>query len=62
MIQNPKKKPVKVSLFVQTRKMLRDQLCRKFGNRGLRRAWQEYQEQHRGKPKLLTFAVENRKA
>jgi len=49
------RKKRRIFFFVQDRAMLRDQFRRRFGNKGLREAWQDYQRENRGKRKLITF-------
>lgn len=39
----------KVSVFVLTRKMIRDRLRKQYGNKGLSTAWRRYQEKNYGK-------------
>lgn len=55
MLKKSRIKGERVFCFVETRSMIRDRLRRQYGNKGMRKAWMQYQRENRGKPKLNTF-------
>jgi len=40
------------SIFYENRQMIRNKIRKKYGNKGLKQIWHQYQEKHRGEPKI----------